>query len=277
LGARGAVGACLADALGSEAALRLSCWSGEPGPSSYGAFEERWRAAPEESAVVVVSGGRSSGSQRELVDSHLGRVAGFVDLFEQSAWPAGMILVGSAAELLDLSPYGTIKGAQHRLLTALCARARVPLACLRLHSLVPRSRPTRGLFGELLLQFEAGGDVEVHHLGGARDYLVDVQLGIACAAVAARPRPWSEGKVLVDIGNGAPVRVGDWLDAFAEVFARRPAIHERAPGYPDPEIVAEVAPLRALLSTCDPGAVQRYDAARPQLQAIIRGWRAEGP
>jgi len=276
LGARGPVGAVLAEALAAEPGVALRGFSGEPGPRSYAAFLADWRGAADD--VVVVAGGSTRSALAELVDAHVTRLARALDRFEAAGWPGRLLLLGSAAELVPESTYGAVKAAQHRLAAAAAGARGVPFVCLRLHSLVPESRPARGLFAELLAQYEAGGAVSVHHLGGARDYVTGAQLGLACATIAAHPEAWADpAPRVVDVGNGAPVTVTDWLAAFRSEFAPEPALEEQRPGHPDRSIVADPAPLRGLLARCDPGAVARYDARRPDLGRLIRGWRAGAP
>jgi hypothetical protein len=275
LGARGAVGEVLAAALGAAPGIELRGYSGAPGAASYAAFLEGW--TPDPSAVVVLAGGTSSGPVAALVEQHVARVARCLDRFGAVGWPGRVLLVGSAAELLSSSAYGALKGAQRRLLEAAAAAARVPAVCLRLHSMVPLTRPTRGLFAELLTQYEARGPVSVHHLGGARDYVSAAQLALACATVVSHPEAWDgpEPRV-VDVGNGLPVTVSDWLDAFRAELGPEVAFTERAPDTRDPHVVADPGPLRELLARCDPAAVARYEAARPDLRGFVRGWRASG-
>ncbi|GEM_PF-4086992 len=276
LGARGTVGAVLAGALAGAPGVALRGYSGAPGPWSYAAFLADWRGAPDD--VVVVAGGSSRGALAELVEAHVTRLARALDRFEAAGWPGRLLLLGSAAELVPESTYGAVKAAQHRLAAAAAATRGVPLVCLRLHSLVPESRPARGLFAELLTQYEAGGAVRVHHLGGARDYVSGAQLGLACATLAAHPEAWAApAPRVVDVGNGAPITVTDWLAAFRGEFGPEPALEEQRPGHPDRSIVADPAPLRELLARCDPGAVARYEALRPDLGRLIRGWRAGPP
>ncbi len=276
LGARGPVGAVLARALAAEPGLVLRGYTGEPGPQSYAAFAADWRGASDD--VVFVAGGSTRGTLVDLVDAHVTRLARVLDRFEAAGWPGRLLLLGSAAELVPASTYGAVKAAQHRLAAAAAASRGVPMLCLMLHSLAPEARPARGLFAELLAQYEAGGPVSVHHLGGARDYVSSAQLGLACAVLASHPEAWPEpGPRGIEIGNGTPVTVAAWIAAFRGEFGPEPALEEQRPGHPDPSIVADPAPLRGLLARCDPGAVARYEALRPDLRQLVRGWRARAP
>jgi nucleoside-diphosphate-sugar epimerase len=223
--------------------------------------------------VVVLAGGRSNGTAAELVDGHVTTAARAVDCFRAGGWPAGILVLASAAELLPQSVYGAIKRAQRELVAAACRDANVPCLALRLHSMVPRVRPGRGLFSELLAQYEAGGVVTVHHLGGARDYATADQLATVVATLVENPQAWSVPEPrLVEVGNGEPVRVSDWLRAFDRVFGAKATVRELAPGHPDPEIVADPEPLRQLLQRCAPGAWERYAEGHPVLEAMIQGW-----
>ena len=278
LGARGSVGTILAEALEGRPGLHLVPWSGAEGLRSYDAFLDQWRECPEPGSVVLFAGGRSRGSTAELSTGHIARAAALVDCFLDSNFPRAVLHLGSAAELVETSLYGTIKLAQRRLLETGCHHGRTPFLSLRLHSMVPTRRPDRGLFGELLTQYEAAGDapVSVHHLGGARDYLSDVQLAHAVRTLVAEPEAWANTTGAVELGNGEPVRVDDWLGAFAVVFGAR-RVEERFPGFPDPEILADPAPLRELLENCSSGAAATYDFGHPDLVQVIRGWQAQAP
>jgi nucleoside-diphosphate-sugar epimerase len=270
------VGSILGEALDQTPNVELRRWSGAAGEGSYATFLDRWPRQAAPLAVVVVAGGRSRGKLADLCEGHVARAARLVDCFTESHWPSAVLHLGSAAELVAGSVYGAVKGAQRQVLQAACQSSGAGFLSLRLHSLVPFRRPDRGLFAELLGQWEAGGEVSVHHLGGARDYLTAAQLAIAVSALVGHVDCWqSSPSATVDIGNGAAVRVADWLAAFAAAFGRQATVEERAPGFDDPEIVAEVTHLRNLLERCDPDASRRYDVARPDLVATIRGWQAQ--
>ncbi len=281
LGARGQLGEGLALQLESRSGLELRPWSGASGATSYTAFDEEWRRRSAESpeCLVVIGGGRVHGGVAELVEDHLARLSRWIDLWNETVWPTRVALLGSAAELLAAGVYAAVKWSQRVLLESALPASGTALRVLRIHSVVPDAVPRRGLHGELLTQFRAGGSVSVHHLGGARDYVSIKQLGtvLAALAVGSSRDVWAaSGSETIDVGNGVPVRVEDWLEAFRRVFGRETALHECAPSVSDPEIVADCGALNQLLSRCGPRWVVEFKSEVPDLEACVRRWQGAG-
>jgi nucleoside-diphosphate-sugar epimerase len=271
LGARGAAGLAIGRRLGG--ALRVRGWSGAPGERSYAAFAASWRERPEEErrCAVVVAAGRSGGAAAALVADHVTRVAELADLWDATSWPSRVVLLGSAAELLPLSAYGAAKRAQRDVAETAARRAGAKLATLRLHSLVPDAPPTRGLLAEIHAGFASGGPVKVLHLNGLRDYVSEEQTAIAVRAALAAPEESLPS--LVDVGTGRGLRVGDWLDGFRAAWGASPEVRVARPDTPDPEIVADAGPVRALARAAGADALARWDAAAPVPSVCAARWR----
>lgn len=276
-GSRGEVGTLLSASLGARSDVRFRGWSGETGPASYAAFHGHWKATGEEAkrSLVIIGGGRISSSLVELAKDHLLRVARLVDLWRETVWPERILLIGSAAgRLVEESPYGAVKRSQWMVLKS-ALPGDVQLRLLELHSLVPDSLPHRGIFAELLGQYEREGRVTVHHLSGARDYVSSRQLATVVSALATTKGPW-KGPVtsVIEVGNGFPVRVSDWLQAFRSVFGEESEFREREPATKDREIVAATASLEEALNHAGPKWWEEFRQGVPVLEACVARWRS---
>jgi nucleoside-diphosphate-sugar epimerase len=218
LGARGPLGTEILARLSRETGVVAHPWSGAPGDSSYAEFLRRWRERPDRDALVLFAGGRVGGDAATIVAEHVARTASCIDAFDAAGWPRRALVLSSAAELLPASVYGIAKRTQRELVAAAGRTAGARVVALRVHSVIPRMRPVRGLFGDLLRQFEAGGAVRVRHFGGARDYVTSAQVATIVAACVAADAAWESGAPpVVDVGNCPRITVPDWVKPYEAV------------------------------------------------------------
>ncbi|MGD9762674.1 MAG: hypothetical protein AB7V27_03050 [Candidatus Binatia bacterium] len=271
LGSRGTLGRALARRLVGR--FTVTAWSGAEGAGSYAAYAEMWRARGADGAqrpAVLAHGGAAEDASSLLRDLAL-RTASFIDLWDATKWPARLVLLGSASELLPDSLYGAAKRAQRDIAETAARRAGTHMVTLRVHSLVPDGLPARGIFRDLLTCFRAGGPVRVRHLAGMRDYLSEEQLAaVAGAALVAPPDRLPQ---VLDVGSGRGRRVMDWIEGFRAAFGIDAELRVERPDAVDAEIVADTAPLEALLAAVDSAGLARWLESTPDPAACAARWR----